>query len=74
MSEVGGLHYIHERIDRLVRQTALEIGLLRIHTGADPNDTTEQQTHSIQLTHNRFWGSQDVAADDHNQERRNKDE
>jgi hypothetical protein len=66
----GGLYYIHERIDQLVRQTALEIGLLRMRTGMDRDDTREQQEHAMQLTRQRFWAAQDAAADNHSQKHR----
>lgn len=62
MTNTGGLYYIHERIDQLVRQTALEIVLLRLEAGADPGDTLAIK--------DRFWAAQDAAADNHNQERR----
>lgn len=70
MTETGGLHYIHERIDQLVRQTALEVGLLRLHVGVDRGDTREQQDHALALTRQRFWAAQDAAADNHHQRHR----
>jgi hypothetical protein len=65
VSDTGGLHYIHERIDQLVRQTALEVGLLRLHAGADPASARSEQEHSLDLTRQRFWTAQDAAADNH---------
>jgi hypothetical protein len=70
MGDIGGLHYIHERIDQLVRQTALEIGLLRLHVGVDPASNRTEETHAIQLTKDRFWMAQDAAADNHRQPHR----
>lgn len=72
MGEIGGLHYIHERIDQLVHQTALEVGLLRLHTGVDQCDTREQEDKSMELTRQRFWAAQDVASDNHGHESRER--
>ena len=66
VTEVGGLYYIHERIDQLVRQTALEIGLMRIHIGIDDMEPR----HVLKLAEERFWAAQDAAADNHNQRHR----
>lgn len=65
MSDVGGLHYIHERIDQLVRQTALEVGLIRLHTGVDATQNCADEDAAIQATQDRFWAAQDAAADNH---------
>ena len=70
MNDTGGLHYIHERIDQLVRQTALEIGLLRLHAGVDSGGSRSEEERAIQLTRNRFWAAQDAAADNHHQQHR----
>ena len=70
MSEVGGLHYIHERIDQLVRQTALEVGLLRLHAGVDSTRSRSEEDHALELTRQRFWAAQDAAADNHHHEHR----
>jgi hypothetical protein len=73
MPDTGGLYYIHERIDQLVRQTALEVGLLRLHLGVDTvnaEDPREGEKVSMQLTRQRFWAAQDAAADNHHQEHR----
>jgi hypothetical protein len=70
VTEVGGLYYIHERIDQLVRQTALEIGLIRLHAQIDPGSAPSEQRQSMQETKDRFWAAQDAAADNHNQRHR----
>ena len=72
MSDIGGLHYIHARIDQLVRQTALEIGLIRLHTQIDPGSARSEQDHSMELTRSRFWMAQDAAATEHHQEKRER--
>lgn len=73
MSDKGGLHYIHARIDQLVRQTALEVGLLRLHVGADPGAGSHAaEDHAIELTRQRFWMAQDAAAEEHGQEKRER--
>jgi hypothetical protein len=68
----GGLHYIHDRIDKLVEQAALEVALLRLHTGVDPAGSRSEEDHSIQLTRQRFWAAQDAAAQDHQQDLRER--
>jgi hypothetical protein len=72
VNEIGGLHYIHERIDKLVEQTALEVGLLRLHTGVDEALDRVQEDHCLALTRRRFWAAQDTAAIDHKQARRER--
>lgn len=72
MGDTGGLYYIHERIDQLIRQTALEIGLIRLHTGIDPGATREEQDHCMDLTRQRFWAADDAAADNHQQDYRER--
>jgi hypothetical protein len=52
--------YIHERIDQLVRQTALEVGLLRLHAGVDP---LSDQDLALQLTRHRFAMADRAAAE-----------
>jgi hypothetical protein len=69
---VGGLYYIHERIDKLVEQTALEVALLRLHTGADLTETRAEEEHCIELTRQRFWAAQDAAAEAHQQDLRER--
>jgi hypothetical protein len=70
VTETGGLYYIHERIDQLVRQCALEVGLLRIHLGLDHADTPECEARAMRSTSERFWTGQDAAADNHGQQHR----
>jgi hypothetical protein len=57
MTDTGGLHYIHERIDALVNQTAHEIAI----SDSDP-----------EATKRRLWAAQDEAADKHEQDRRDR--
>lgn len=72
MSGKGGLHYIHERIDRLIEQTALEVALLRLHAGADLAQNKAEEEHCLQLTRRRFWAGQDATADLHDQDPRER--
>jgi hypothetical protein len=65
MNETGGLHYIHERIDQLINQTALEIGLIRLHTGIDPGSAQSECDRSLELTRRRFWMADDAAGEKH---------
>lgn len=69
MTETGGLHYVHERIDKLVHQTALEIGLIRGHSTDGSQAAVETE---IKLSQQRFWAAQDAAADNHNQKHRDR--
>lgn len=67
--EIG---YVHERIDQLIRQTALEVGLIRLHTGIDPASTHNEQEESLQLTRQRFWAADDAAGEKHGKEPRDR--
>jgi hypothetical protein len=69
---VGDLEYLHERIDQLVRQAALEVGLIRLHTGIDPASTRGEQDLSLELARNRFWAADDAAADNHKKTKRER--
>ena len=58
------LAYLHERIDQLIRQTAVEVGMLERKT--DPLQAPrqhKQQTDCIKLALNRFQAADDAAAE-----------
>lgn len=66
MTDKGGLYYIHERIDQLIRQTALEVALLRLRTGMDEG----RAQYTTELTLQRFWAADDAAGETHGKEPR----
>jgi hypothetical protein len=68
--DIGGLHYIHARIDALIKQTAVEIGLIRLHIGLDTGDTATEDNRAMALTRARLWAAQNDAADHHKQRHR----
>ena len=63
-TEKGGLYYIHDRIDALIEQTAIEIGLLHAKAGGPPD--------AVELTRARFWNANDFAALRHDKEPRER--
>lgn len=64
------LAYLHERIDQLIRQVSLEVGLeashRHVHYGVDRARTTE----IIDLARNRFRNADDAAAEKYGRDRR----
>ena len=55
--------YIHERIDQLIRQVGIEIGILDV---ARRRPSTEQEADiAYDLAKQRFWAADDAAADNH---------
>jgi hypothetical protein len=59
LSELG---YVHERIDQLIRQVAVEVGLLKMQMG-DYAFSREEQTEIITMATNRFWAADAAAAE-----------
>ena len=64
------LAYVHERIDQLIRQTGIEVGLLELkvrqlqaHTGIDPPAIWPPSDKVYELAKERFWAADDAAAD-----------
>ena len=64
------LAYLHERIDQLIRQAGIEVGLLelKVYMGGAwaPNDKV------YELAKARFWAADDAAADNHGQPHRER--
>ena len=64
------LAYLHERIDQLIRQAGIEVGLLELkvrqlqaHTGIDPPAIWPPSDKVYELAKERFWAADDAAAD-----------
>jgi hypothetical protein len=59
--------YLHERIDYLLRQTALEIGVIDLHHAPPPRNTDQQQRIEtpIRAAQSRFANNDRVAAVKH---------
>jgi len=56
--------YLQERVDQLIRQTALEIGILELKCLGGVEFPGEQERH-LDLVRRRFWAADDAAADNH---------
>lgn len=54
------LEYVHARIDQLIQQIALEVGLQDRERRNLPRN---QWSDSVKMASNRFWGADDVAAE-----------
>jgi len=60
------LAYLHERIDQLIRQVGIEIGIL----DAKSRGATVVAEDAYRLAKQRFWAADDAAADNHQQPHR----
>jgi hypothetical protein len=68
MSDSSEWDYLHERLDQLIHQTALEIGILECK--AHSPEPTEAQDKRMALARDRFWAADDAAADNHRRRHR----
>jgi hypothetical protein len=60
--------YLHERIDQLIRQVGIEIGIL----DAKSRDSTQFSEKAYELAKKRIWAADDSAADNHRRPHRER--
>ena len=64
------INYLHDRIDHLIRQSGIEIGLLDARSrGVLFRDDRDKV---YELAKKRFWAADDAAAQNHNREPRER--
>ena len=75
MSTPEELAYLHERVDQVIRQAGIEVGLLELKVRqimGTLNGVWPPSDKIYELAKQRFWAADDAAADNHDQPHRER--